>query len=80
MHHVEFSYAIITPHHPDRTGWENMRNMKTTFKNWFSLLFLRGGVSITVKLCEVGKPIILWASFKKIKIIDLENIDKQQMF
>ena len=39
-------------------GWENIRNMKTTFKRLFSLLFLRGW-GITVKLCEVGKQILL---------------------
>ena len=46
-----------------------------TFKNLFSLLFPRGGVSTRVKLCEVVKPILLLATFKKIKIIDLENIN-----
>ena len=50
--------------------------MMTTFKHSFSLLFLRGGVSIAVKLCEVGKPFLLRATFKNIKIIDLENINK----
>ena len=39
-------------------GWENIRNMKTTFKRLFSFLFLRGW-GITVKLCDVGKQILL---------------------
>ena len=42
--------------------------------------FLCAGVSITVKLWEVGKPVLLCATFKKIKIIDLENINKKQLF